>query len=54
MKSNFDCKNCKERYIGCHSTCEKYLKQKSLLNEKRSVERKSREASNLHVSRGFR
>ena len=27
-KDSFPCKNCTERIIGCHSTCEKYLKSK--------------------------
>lgn len=24
------CKNCTERYIGCHSSCERYLKEKEV------------------------
>lgn len=27
------CKDCKDRYLGCHDKCEKYIKQK-LQNEK--------------------
>ena len=26
--SKFSCKDCTERYIGCHSKCEKYIKEK--------------------------
>lgn len=25
MKSDFTCKNCQKRYVGCHATCEEYL-----------------------------
>ena len=25
----FSCKNCTERYVGCHSTCPKYLQEKA-------------------------
>ena len=24
-RANFPCKGCEERYVGCHSTCERYL-----------------------------
>lgn len=24
------CKDCKERQLGCHSTCEKYLKERGM------------------------
>lgn len=27
--SVFSCKDCKERHLGCHSTCEKYIAEKA-------------------------
>lgn len=32
--NSFPCKECKERKVGCHSTCSKYLKSK-MENDKR-------------------
>lgn len=38
------CKNCKERTLGCHSKCEKYLRNKELYEErKEEYKRKKRE-----------
>ena len=28
-KSLFPCKNCGDRYVGCHSSCEKYTEAKA-------------------------
>lgn len=28
MKSDFSCKNCQKRNVGCHGTCEEYLKNR--------------------------
>ena len=28
MSPIFSCKNCNERAVGCHATCEKYLTEK--------------------------
>jgi hypothetical protein len=27
-RNNFPCKDCESRYVGCHSSCEKYQKVK--------------------------
>ncbi len=27
MKKNSVCKECEERHIGCHASCEKYIKE---------------------------
>lgn len=28
------CKDCKERQVGCHSTCERYIREKNEYNKK--------------------
>ena len=33
------CKDCKDRYLGCHGKCEKYLTLKKLNDEQRRKER---------------
>lgn len=40
MTGVFCCKDCKDRYVGCHSECEKYKTQKDL-HEKRKQEFKN-------------
>ena len=44
MSVTAPCKGCEDRYVGCHSTCGKYLeyrnvitKEKELVNSKKSV-----------------
>lgn len=39
MTGIFSCKDCQDRYVGCHSKCEKY-KAKKELHEKRKQEYK--------------
>ena len=29
---NFSCRFCQERYVGCHSTCEKYKQERAELD----------------------
>ena len=29
MSFRFSCKDCTERHVGCHSTCEKYISEKA-------------------------
>lgn len=29
MSVKFSCKGCTERYVGCHSSCEKYIAEKA-------------------------
>lgn len=29
------CENCTERYVGCHATCEEYIRQKNEFEEKK-------------------
>ena len=43
---NAPCKNCQERHLGCHSHCEKYLKEKKLNDERRAKERIEAQARN--------
>ena len=33
------CKDCKDRYLGCHSKCEKYIDSKKKLDKLREKER---------------
>lgn len=37
------CKDCTDRYVGCHSVCEKYLSEKKICDEEREAVFKSRE-----------
>ena len=30
------CRNCEERYVGCHSTCEKYLEAKEAFESRKN------------------
>jgi len=39
---NFPCKDCTDRHVGCHSTCEPYLKIKK---EHQTINEKIREQS---------
>ena len=34
MSLNFSCKDCENRYVGCHSECEVYKKEKEKHNKK--------------------
>lgn len=34
------CKCCKERYIGCHSKCEKYIKEVEYIKQLKEEDRK--------------
>lgn len=44
------CLNCKERCVGCHSTCEKYLKEKSARDEKIEMINKQKELEEIFIS----
>ena len=35
------CKDCEERYIGCHSKCEKYITEKQMLEKSKELYYKS-------------
>ena len=37
MKTKFPCKDCKERQLGCHSICEKYLAAHKENTERREM-----------------
>ena len=39
---SFECKDCSERYVGCHTTCESYLKEKEKLEERNVRIRKAK------------
>ena len=41
------CYGCEERKVGCHSTCERYLKEKEELDSIREEKYKRQERSNL-------
>lgn len=43
---NFPCKDCKNRTINCHSTCEAYLKAKGAYNKEMVTERRKRDIEN--------
>lgn len=53
-KTTFSCKDCRERYVGCHSKCETY-KREWEANEKRKkdlkIEREINEYTNDSVSK---
>lgn len=43
MKQITVCKDCKDRVLGCHSTCERYIKDKErYLKEKEMIEEAKR------------
>ena len=31
---SFECYNCADRYVGCHKTCESYLREKTKIEER--------------------
>lgn len=39
------CRDCQERYIGCHGSCEEYQKQRALATQKRQWLREMAEAT---------
>jgi len=49
MQNN--CKDCKNRTIGCHSTCEDYKQYRENLNAENEVIKKSRAENFIKVSR---
>lgn len=54
MQMNSVCKDCKERTVGCHSTCERYIKVKTQYEEEKSRRREKelyeREAITVQVN----
>ena len=40
------CKDCKDRYVGCHSTCEKYINAKKEYDELQEKIKKSKYREN--------
>jgi len=41
IKSSFVCRECTERYLGCHDHCERFLKEKAeRLEEQRELKKK--------------
>lgn len=34
------CKDCIDRYVGCHTVCEIYINEKQIYEEQKEVERK--------------
>lgn len=41
------CYGCKEREVGCHSTCERYLAEKEKLDAEREQKHKRQEERNM-------
>ena len=41
------CMNCKERSVGCHSVCEKYIAERKELDEYRAGKMKLQETRNM-------
>ena len=41
------CKGCAERYIGCHSDCEKYAVYRKLFDERAEEKRRARESNDF-------
>lgn len=46
----YSCKNCQDRQVGCHGTCEKYLAQKAL-HEQEKAELDKRKAEEQVISK---
>lgn len=40
------CKDCRGRYVGCHSECEEYIEQKARLEKHKELQRREDEARN--------
>ena len=52
MMSNYPCKGCTDRAVGCHSTCQKYLDAKAEYERKKEAIRKAKAEGNDFV--GFK
>lgn len=44
------CKDCTDRQIGCHSTCEKYIQSKEEHEEKRAFLREQKQKQTSYIS----
>lgn len=44
------CKDCKDRHLGCHDTCEKYLEFKHENETYKNLVREINRERNLHIS----
>lgn len=42
-KVGMACRECTERYVGCHSTCEAYLQAKEAFDDYKSIIKKNRD-----------
>lgn len=51
--AKFSCKDCTNRHIGCHSTCERYISEKAENDRLRELEHKRRNDENSLNSSGF-
>jgi len=43
------CKGCKDRQVGCHSTCERYIREKNEYNKKSYMIRQKIEREQMMV-----
>lgn len=45
------CKDCKDRYVGCHSKCEKYAQFKQEIAERKRKQQEGREYFNYLIGK---
>lgn len=48
MGLNAPCKDCKERELNCHSTCERYLEFQKVNNDRKEAIKADKMASIIH------
>lgn len=46
------CKDCKERHVGCHGNCEKYIQAKELCEKRKEEYRKFKRENNVKINKG--
>ena len=46
MRAKFTCKDCGDRYPGCHSKSEKYIAEKAEYDERKEIEYQKRKVQN--------
>ena len=47
------CKDCQDRQIGCHATCERYIQQTQQRQKERDEVRKQKDAYNAQMDRAI-
>lgn len=51
---NSPCKNCSDRVVGCHDTCDKYKQFKQEVTQYREAKEKQRIGETLDINRSIR